>query len=124
MPVTADFYYCTSATGNWKNRGTSSSGKAKSSSGHAERNLVDLVSGQSDRHAWHIEQNAFPCSECHAYLAERSQSLGVNIVVKVTDDHGGYMADHGTLPIPSNFYYSGGNATINPALAPFRHPPV
>lgn len=59
-------------------------------SGHAERVAVGQAPGGNIT----LEQNAWPCSECHTWLAQQSTSRGVTITVTVTGDQGSYSLDH------------------------------
>jgi hypothetical protein len=79
---------------------------------HAEELMVG-----SGRHRGDIEaeMNAWPCTgerghNCHDLLLR--QSAGRTIVVTVTDDHGGYAANHGLkMGTTGKVTYKDGKAT-------------
>lgn len=79
---------------------------------HAER----LAVSSAPKGDIALEQNAWPCGECHVWLAQQSKALGVTITVTVTDDHGSYSMDHAKAGVAQgatgSIVYAAGEATI------------
>src|SRR5262249_17958956 len=67
-----------------------SQGSNKNVNHHAER----LAVAQAPPGDIAVEQNAWPCWQCHTWLGQQAAALGVTIRVTITGDQGGYSQDH------------------------------
>jgi hypothetical protein len=94
-------------------------GFESTSSNHAEELL--FASGRFDTGNFTVDLNAWPCTgerghDCHNLFITKSS--GRTITVNVTDDHGGYAANHGlAFGSTGTITYANGAATIAGAAA-------
>lgn len=132
MPVNAALYTITNGN-EWRRKADSSAERGDNLLNHAERALLEANLGNLGGRPALIVQNAYPCTGkagkpgCHQYFIEKSRG-GLNIILKVTGDQGGYGAEHnftqGKVPVPAIFYYSAGTSQIITMTSANRTPPA
>ncbi|MCW2237917.1 hypothetical protein [Azospirillum canadense] len=132
MPVNAALYTIT-ASNEWRKKADSSAERGDNLLNHAERALLEANLTNLGGKPGLIVQNAYPCTGkgnktgCHQYFIEKSRG-GLNIILKVTGDQGGYGAEHGftqgKAPVPAIIYYSAGTSQIITMTSANKTPPA
>jgi hypothetical protein len=116
MPVNSTCYRLGQGN-NWTNGkvGVSANTRGHNTHNHAER---AAYRAHNQGTVFLIVQNAFPCPDCHTYFTNQT---GYSVIIRVTDDHGGYSADHpaGHRTTPKTIYYRNGAATYGAAPVGF-----
>ena len=107
------FGYVNAGSGWRQTGGRGSQGRNRVHSDHSERKTYRDIRAYGSTPAL-IVQNAFPCYYCDQYFMEASRN-GECIIIKVTDNQGGYSADlnlSARAAVPSILYYYNGDCTM------------